>query len=141
MAGNSAPGEINMDKKKILWVDDDKDFVESVQLQLEKEGWQVDAVFSPEEAKNAAIRCKPDLIIMDILMEGEHGYSVIKGLMKEGEIAAAPMIVFSSLRQRWGETGATREDAIASEAAEFVDKSDGTAALIEVLHKYLDNGA
>jgi CheY-like chemotaxis protein len=141
MVGNSTPGEIDMDKKKILWVDDDKDFVESVQLQLEKEGWQVEVVFSPEEARSTVMSCKPDLVIMDIIMEGEHGYSVIEGFLKNDELAAVPIIVFSSLRQRWGQTGATRHDAIASEAAEFVDKSDGTAALIEILHKYLDKGA
>lgn len=127
-----------MAEKTILWVDDDEDLVAALKMQLEKQGWRVEAVFSPEEARSAAISCKPDLIIMDIIMEGEHGYSVIKGLFKENELEEVPVIVFSSLSQRWGETGATRADALTSEAAEFVDKSGGVAALIETLHKYLD---
>jgi DNA-binding NtrC family response regulator len=67
-----------MAKKKILWVDDDEDIILSLQPRLEKEGWEVQTALSAEQAKPMAVNDRPDLIIMDIIMEGEHGYSAIE---------------------------------------------------------------
>jgi twitching motility two-component system response regulator PilH len=127
-----------MAKKKILWVDDDEDIILSLQPRLEKEGWEVQTALSAEQAKPMAVNDRPDLIIMDIIMEGEHGYSAIEDFKGNTGLANVPIIVFSSITHRWGETTATREDALLSEATEFVDKSSEPGALIETIHKYLD---
>ena len=127
-----------MAKKKILWVDDDEDIVLSLQPRLEKEGWEVQTALSADEAKAMAVNDVPDLIIMDIIMEGEHGYSAIEELRSHCGLETVPIIVFSSVTHRWGETTATREDALLSDAAEFVDKSAEPGVLIETIHKYLD---
>lgn len=84
-----------------------------------------------------AVNNKPDLIVMDIIMEGEHGYSAIEELMSNPQFENVPVIVFSSVTHRWAETSATREDALLSDAAEFVDKSDGADALVRVICKHL----
>ena len=126
-----------MAEKKILWVDDDQDLVLSLQPSLEKQGWQVQAAFSAEQAKTMAISDTPDLIIMDIIMDEEHGYNAIEDLKSYPQLANVPIIVFSSVTHRWGETIATREDAILSEANEFVDKSAKPDALIDTIRKYL----
>jgi len=126
-----------MATKKLLLVDDDQDLVLSIRPSLEKEGWEVHTSFSAEQAKTMAVNKKPDLIVMDIIMEGEHGYSAIEELMSNPQFENVPVIVFSSVTHRWAETSATREDALFSDAAEFVDKSDGTDALVRVIRKHL----
>ncbi|MHC4571850.1 MAG: response regulator [Planctomycetota bacterium] len=126
-----------MAPKKILWVDDDEDLVLSFKPRLEKEGWQVQSATSAEQAKTVVVDDRPDLIIMDIIMEGEHGYSAIEDIMSNPQLASVPVIVFSSLTQRWSETTATREDALLSKAAEFIDKPAEPDVLIRTLHKYL----
>ena len=126
-----------MAEKKILWVDDDQDLVLSLQPSLEKQGWQVQAAFSAEQAKTMAISDTPDLIIMDIIMGEEHGYNAIEDLKSYPQLANVPIIVFSSVTHRWGETTATREDAVLSDANEFVDKSAKPDALIDTIRKYL----
>ena len=123
--------------KKILWVDDDQDLVLSLQPSLEKQGWQVQAAFSAEQAKTMVVSDIPDLIIMDIIMGEEHGYNAIEDLKSYPQLANVPIIVFSSVTHRWGETTATREDAILTEADEFVDKSARPDALIDTIRKYL----
>ncbi len=128
-----------MAKKKILWVDDDKEFTLSLQPNLEKEGWQVKTALSAERGKSMAVADKPNLIIMDIIMEGEHGYEAIKDLLGNPQLSDVPIIVFSSLTRRWDETTASREDALLSDAAEFVDKSAGIDALISTIHEHLGN--
>jgi DNA-binding response OmpR family regulator len=126
-----------MAKKKILCIDDDKELTLPLKLSLEQEGWQVKTALSAEQGKSMAVTDKPDLIIMDIIMGGEHGYKAIKDLQSNSQLSDVPVIVFSSLTQRWGETTASREDAILSDAVEFVDKSAGIDVLISTIHKYL----
>ena len=126
-----------MATKKLLLVDDDQDLVLSIQPSLEKDGWEVRTSFPAEQAKTMAVNNKPDLIVMDIIMEGEHGYSAIEDLMSNPQFENVSVIVFSSVTHRWDETLATREDAFLSDAAEFIDRSDGTDALVRVIHRHL----
>ena len=93
-----------MVEKKILWVDDDQDLVLSLQPTLEKEGWEVQTAFSAEQAKTMLADYTPDLIIMDIIMDGQHGYSAIEDLKSYPQLANVPIVVFSSVTHRWGET-------------------------------------
>jgi two-component system KDP operon response regulator KdpE len=126
-----------MVKKKILWADDDEDLTLALKPTMEQEGWDVRSVSSAEEAKNAAVDDRPDLIVMDIIMESEHGFSAIEDLKSNSQLRNIPVIVFSSLTHRWSETTATREDALLSEAVEFVDKTAGADVLIHTIHKHL----
>ncbi len=126
-----------MAKKNILWVDDDEDLVLSFQPRLEKEGWELQTALSAEQAKNMVADYTPDLIIMDVIMEDEHGYSAIEELRNYPQLANVPIIVFSAVTHKWAETTATREDALLSDAAEFVDKTGGPEELIRTIHKYL----
>jgi CheY-like chemotaxis protein len=127
-----------MAKKKILWVEDDRHITISLKPVMEKEGWDVQLVSSAKEAKPEAIGAKPDLIVMDIIMDGEHGYDAIEDLKSDPELGNVPVIVFSSMTHRWSETTATREDALLSKAAEFVDKTAEPDVLIRTIHQYLD---
>jgi CheY-like chemotaxis protein len=126
-----------MAAKRILWVDDDEDLVLSSQASLEKEGWEVQTATSAEQAKTVVGNSTPDLIIMDIIMEGQHGYNAIKDLRSYPQLSNIPIIVFSSVTHKWGETTAARADAILSDADEFVDKSANPDVLIRTIRKYL----
>jgi len=95
-----------MATKKLLLVDDDQDLVLSIRPILEKEGWEVHTSFSAEQAKTMAVNNKSDLIVMDIIMEGEHGYSAIEELMSNPQFENVPVIIFSSVTHRWAETSA-----------------------------------
>ncbi len=128
-----------MAKKKILWVDDDQDLTMSFKINLENEGWQVETAISAEQGKSVAVADTPDLIIMDIIMEGEHGYKAIKDLLSNSQLSDVPVIVFSSITERWGETTASRQEALLSDAVEFVDKSAGIDALISTIREHIGN--
>ncbi|MHC4123478.1 MAG: response regulator [Planctomycetota bacterium] len=128
-----------MDKKKILWVDDDEDLVLAFQARLMNEGWDVQTAFSAKQAKAMLTNYTPDIIIMDVIMDEQHGYSAIEDIKEYPKLADIPIIVFSSVSQKWSETTATREDALLSDATEFVNKSSTPDELIRTIHKYLDN--
>jgi DNA-binding response OmpR family regulator len=54
---------------KVLIVDDDPDIVDSLKLILSAEGYAVAAATSREEAMRGVEKEKPDLIILDVMME------------------------------------------------------------------------
>ena len=127
-----------MAKKKIVWVEDDDEIISAFKPRIENEGWELVSASSAEEGKTLALEVKPDLIIMDIIMAGEHGYAAIKELKSESSLANVPIIVFTSVTRRWSETTATRADGLLTEADEFIDKLEKPDVLLDAISKYLN---
>ena len=83
-------------KHVILYVDDDRDFLDSTKLVLEKKGFAVETAESAEEGLKAFKRCNPDLIIVDLMMEEvDAGTGLIKDLRLAGN--KAPVYMLSSV--------------------------------------------
>ncbi|MBM4143578.1 MAG: response regulator [Lentisphaerae bacterium] len=122
---------------RILWIEDDPDVIDAVGPRLEEEGWRLTTASSAAEGKRLAAERKPDLIIMDIIMPGEHGFSAIEDLKSSAGLADVPVVIFTSVTHRWKETSATRRDGMLTEAEAFVDKADGPELLVETVRKYL----
>ena len=55
--------------KKILVVDDDPDIVEQVSMILKQDGHEVHAAETQAEAEEILLSIKPDLAILDLMME------------------------------------------------------------------------
>jgi len=75
-----------MAKEKILVVDDERNIVELVKYNLEKEGYDVVSAFDGLEAINLAKQERPDLIILDIMLPGQGGFDVCRTLRKESRV-------------------------------------------------------
>ena len=82
-------------KTKILLVDDEKDIVEFLQYNLEKEGFQVITAHDGIEALNK-IHQKPDLIVLDVLMPKMDGYEVCKEIRGMKEFKNIPVIFLTA---------------------------------------------
>ena len=81
-----------MTGKNILIVEDDEDILELVRYNLAKEGYEVAAVRSGEEAMRSVDSAKPDLIVLDLMLPGLDGLEVCK-LIKNDEKASDIFIV------------------------------------------------
>ncbi|MEM7509993.1 MAG: response regulator transcription factor [Bacteroidota bacterium] len=57
-----------MPEKKILIVDDEEDILDLLEYNLEQEGYQVARALDGEKAIELAVREKPDMILLDIMM-------------------------------------------------------------------------
>lgn len=75
-----------MSKEKILVVDDEKNIVELVKYNLEKEGYEVVCAYDGMQAVELARQDKPDLMILDIMLPGQGGLEVCRILRKESRI-------------------------------------------------------
>jgi len=85
-----------MAKKKILVVDDEKDILELLEYNLEKEGYEVFKAMTGEEALELTRRKTPDLIILDLMLPGLDGLEVCKILKRNTRIASIPIIMLTA---------------------------------------------
>ena len=81
------------DKKNILVVDDDREIVRAIALNLESEGYNVLKAYDGMEALDMAMTRDIHLIIIDVMMPKLDGLSAI---MKIREKKNLPIIVLSA---------------------------------------------
>jgi signal transduction histidine kinase/ActR/RegA family two-component response regulator len=67
----------SLDGVQVLLVDDDQDTLQMLTLMLTEYGAKVQAAASAAEALEALQWCKPDVLVSDLAMPGEDGYSLI----------------------------------------------------------------
>jgi len=72
-----------MKKKKILVVDDELAFLETIKNRLEANNYNVVTASSGKVALDKVEKDKPDAILLDILMPGLDGLEVLKKIRKK----------------------------------------------------------
>lgn len=82
---------------KILIVDDEKDIIEFLQYNFEKEGYHVFTARNGEKGRELAIQTNPDLIILDIMMPGIDGVELCSDLRSMPEFENT-LIIFLTAR-------------------------------------------
>ncbi len=83
-------------KPLILCVDDDSDLLDLLRMQLEKGGYAVDTAFTAEEGLAKFKQNRPELIIVDLMMEEiDAGTNLVKELKLAGN--QAPIFMLSSM--------------------------------------------
>lgn len=65
-------------QKTILVVDDEQDIVDLISYNLSKEGFEVATANNGTDAVEIAQRLRPDLVILDIMMPDEDGYTLCR---------------------------------------------------------------
>ena len=78
---------------KILVVDDEKNIVDILKYNLEKEGYDVICAYDGKEAIFQALKHKPDLILLDIMLPEYDGFVVCRKLR---ESTTVPVIMLSA---------------------------------------------
>ena len=83
-------------KHVVLYVEDDRDFLESIRLVLESSGYIVESAVSGEQGLAKFRELRPDLILVDMMMEEvDAGLGLVKALRLEGN--TAPVFMLSSV--------------------------------------------
>jgi two-component system alkaline phosphatase synthesis response regulator PhoP/two-component system response regulator ResD len=81
---------------KILLVDDEANIISLARLYLEREGYQVIAATSGQQALEEVSRLQPDLVVLDIMLPDIDGFEVCRRLRANGGI---PIIMLSARRE------------------------------------------
>lgn len=84
----------NMDKKKLLVVDDDANFSQLLQCALEDD-FEVTIASDGLEGVKMAGELLPEIIVMDVMMPNVSGIEMARRLQEEEETKAIPIIVLT----------------------------------------------
>jgi excisionase family DNA binding protein len=102
----------------VLIVDDDPRLRELIRVNLEYDGMTVREAGTAEEGLTALDDDPPDLVLLDVMMPGLDGWTMLQRMRERHGVDALPVIMFS------GKTDGGAERAEASGAQAFVGKSE-----------------
>ena len=85
-----------MTKETVLTIEDDRDIVELLQYNLEREGYPVITAFDGESGLKEAVRRRPAVILLDLMLPGMDGLEVCRQLKGRSETADIPVIVITA---------------------------------------------
>src|SRR3989338_3237914 len=88
---------------KILIIDDDPDIVEAMKIVLESKNYHVVVAENGEEGLKKVKINKPDLIILDVMMEtGDKGFEVARIIKKDEGYKNIPILMLTAIKEKTG---------------------------------------
>jgi len=85
-----------MKKGTILVIDDERDLIELVRYNLEKEGFDVIAATDGQSGLEVVTKHRPDLVVLDLMMPGLDGLQVCQQLRSDPRAGRIPVIMLTA---------------------------------------------
>jgi two-component system alkaline phosphatase synthesis response regulator PhoP len=85
-----------MPRRTILAIDDEKDLIELVRYNLEKEGFRVRGALDGETGLAMAMQEIPDVVLVDLMLPGIDGLEVCRRLRSDSRTAGIPLIMLTA---------------------------------------------
>jgi DNA-binding response OmpR family regulator len=82
-------------RRKVLIIDDDPTIRRLVQVVFERNGFDTSVAAEGSEGVRSALMNPPNIIILDIMMEGLHGFEVCKMLRANSSLRRTAIIIIS----------------------------------------------
>jgi len=82
--------------KTILAVDDERSIVRLVQVNLERQGYNVVTAFDGKQALERIAEHRPDLVICDVMMPYMDGFEVLTAIRKDPATRKLPVIMLTA---------------------------------------------
>ncbi|MDD5491736.1 MAG: response regulator [bacterium] len=127
--------------KKILIIDDDTDFNEACRNMLEAVDYEVGVENKHEHAYQTIVAFKPDLILLDVLMDNKlAGFEIAETMAKDLKFKEVPIILLTGYFMRTGLRDLQTEMMTKWSNIKFVlDKPVKPATLLETIKKVVTN--
>jgi len=124
-----------MEKRhKILVVDDDPKALLLMEAVLKPHGYDVVLINHGRQTIQTARKEKPDLILLDIMMPFEDGYTILKKIKQEETIKNIPVVMVTAL-----ELDGNKVFASICGASAYITKPINSKLLIETIAQFLPN--
>jgi DNA-binding response OmpR family regulator len=124
-------------RKKVLFIDDDPDYVESMRSFLEKK-YEVTTALSAEGGWAEVEKETPDLIILDAMMEPKDGFTLAKELKAHQTYKDIPIVMLTGVVPEIPQTKYSQDQILRFEGADFVEKSAGIEEVLATVDRFLN---
>lgn len=95
---------------KILVVDDDQSILDSMEIALSLQGYEVETTTKGEDTFSKIESFNPDLVLMDVYLSGMDGREICKQIKEDEKTKHIPLIIFSAnklMKEVFEESGAS----------------------------------
>ena len=116
--------------KKILVVDDNREILSVMNMILEMEGYQVKLCDDGNQIPQVVFEFDPNLILLDIMLDGIDGRELCKGLKSSKETKHIPIIMISASHSL---IASSEHDC---QAEDFIAKPFEITELVSKVEKY-----
>ena len=124
-----------MPKTTILIIEDENDIVIALSIKLKSEGYNTLCANNGDDAIKLAMTESPDVILLDIALPNEDGFSVARQLREHKSTATIPVIFLTALA-----SDEDREQAQRVGAASFITKPFKWEHLMKTIHEIISAG-
>jgi two-component system alkaline phosphatase synthesis response regulator PhoP/two-component system response regulator VicR len=84
---------------KVLVCDDERHIVRLIQVNLEREGYNVVTAYDGKDGLEKVKAEKPDLMVLDVMMPYMDGFEVLKNLRRDPATESLPVIMLTAKAQ------------------------------------------
>ena len=81
--------------RKVMVIDDDKEFLEEIDEMLNLSGYETVALAESRDAVKKIIKTKPDILVLDLKMEGVSGFEIVDELKRLPKTRNIPIIAIT----------------------------------------------
>ena len=132
-------GGINMnEKKRILIVDDEPDFVSIVKKNLEKGGFDVEVAYDGVEGIEKVKANPPDAIVLDVMMPEKDGYKVCSELKADEKYNDIPILLLTAVADHVSSTRYSHYDGMSTEADDYLPKPASADDILDSVKSLLN---
>ncbi len=125
----AVPTETN----RILIVDDDQSVLKTLKKILVRENFSVETESDGFQAGLKARDMNPDILILDLMMEGIDGFEVCRTIKADSYLKNTKILIMTGY-----DTPENREKALQEGADDFLSKSGSRKVLLEHINSLLD---
>ena len=126
------------DKKKILIIDDNVDFVKLNTATLEAAGYDVEAAYNADEGFTKVEYGQPDAIVLDLMMERhDSGFKLAERLKTHPVLWTTPILMLTAVGEATGFRFSMERDGYWMKADDFAEKPLSPEELVDRVGKLI----
>ncbi|MCD6280736.1 MAG: response regulator [Deltaproteobacteria bacterium] len=127
------------ENKKILIIDDDRDYVEALRIVLENNGYIVKHAYNVNDGLKSTEEDRPDLIILDVMMDKHtDGFDFCYTLKHDDAYKHIPILMVTAVTDKTGFKFSPETDGEYCEADDFVSKPVPVSDLVSRVNNLID---
>jgi DNA-binding response OmpR family regulator len=127
--------------KKILIIDDDKDYGDALRMVLENNGYTVKHSLNINDGRSSVEKDPPDLIILDVMMEKHtDGFDLCADLKNDKACSMIPILMVTAVTEKTGFKFSPETDGEYLPANDYISKPVPVSVLLSRVNKLIAGG-
>jgi len=125
---------MNMDKNRILVVEDEESLLKLESILFTSKGYQVTGVRGGKDALTAIAQDAPDLVVLDLMLPDMDGFEVCRSIKENPDTSAIPVVMLTAKKSS---RDLERGRQVGADA--YITKPFKSVKVLEVIEGLLNN--